>query len=90
MKIDSSVGLFDILSLKVISTFELKSIWVELGWGETESTSGGVVSTGPPGGIPSFAQYEENRIRKSEVKPIGFLNFIESEFLPDTRSLLSH
>jgi hypothetical protein len=48
-----------------------------------------VVSTGPPGGIPSFAQCKENRIRKSEAKPIGFLNFIQSELLPGTRSLLS-
>jgi hypothetical protein len=76
MKIDSSVGLFDILSLKLISIFEFKSTRVEKGSGDTEITSGGVVSTGPPGGIPSLAQCKDDRIKKSEAKATDFFEFI--------------
>ncbi len=75
---DSSVGLLDILSLKVISIFEPKSIWVELGCGETETTSGGAVSAGPPGGIPSLAQCVENRIKRTETMPTDFFDSIDS------------
>jgi len=76
MKIDSSVGFSDILSLKVISIFEFKSTLVESGLGETEITSGGAVSSGPPGGIPSLAQCKESKIKKSEVNPIDFFDFM--------------
>jgi len=76
MKIDSSVGFSDILSLKVISILEFKSTLVESDLGETEITSGGAVSTGPPGGIPSLAQCKETKIKKIEVNPIDFFDFM--------------